>query len=468
MNAHHSLWIEVAVLIPVCGALLIRRIGDTESVRLWSITVAAIALIAVGLGWLGFILDSSGDSTDRWSLLQVVAGKHYLSFDSLNAPLLVLIALVYLATIVTTPRTKARRFSFTWTLVAESIALATFACRDPWLLIVLLTAAVYPPYRELKSRKQSTRMYMVHMICFVVLLIVGRAIMETQVQFIAGSSWKVLPLLAAILVRSGVAPFHTWVPDLFERATFGTALTHVLPMAGVYAAVRLLLPSAPHSALVAMVVLSLITAVYAAGMALVQIDVRRFYCFQFLSQSAMVLVGVAMDRSLGVAGGLAVWLSVGLALAGFGLTLRSVEARCGQLALSKFHGLYEQLPMLAVFFLLTGLASIGFPGTFGFIGVEMLIDAAVSDSPYIGLAIVCAAAINGVAMMRAYLSIFTGTHHTGTVALRMLPAERLAVLVLTGLIIGGGVLPQPAVESRYAAAEELQSMRVKATIRPER
>ncbi|MEX2169183.1 MAG: proton-conducting transporter membrane subunit [Pirellulales bacterium] len=460
MNAYHSLCLEIAVLIPICGALWIRRLGDTESAQRWSIAIAAGALAAVVLGWIGFVLDSSGNTNAQWSLLGAVAGRHYLSFDSLNVPLLLLVALIYLATIVTTPRTKARRFSFTWTLIAESIALATFSCRDAWLLIVLLTVAVYPPYRELRSRNQSTRVYAIHMIGFVGLLIAGQAMLEAEFAFIDGSSWKALPLLLAILVRSGVAPFHTWVPDLFQRAAFGTALTHVLPMAGVYAAVRLLLPSATAEAIQAIDILSLLTAVYAAGMALVQTDVRRFFSYQFLSQSSLVMVGIGIDDSLGVAGGLAVWLSVGLALAGFGLTLRSVEARCGRLPLDKYHGLYEQLPTLAVFFLLTGLASIGFPGTFGFIGVEMLIGAAVLDSPWIGLAIVCAAAINGVSLMRAYLSLFTGTRHTGTVALRMLPAERIAVLALAALIIGGGLFPQPAIESRYDAAEELRASRI--------
>jgi NADH-quinone oxidoreductase subunit M len=48
------------------------------------------------------------------------------------------------------------------------------------------------------------------------------------------------------------------------------------------------------------------------------------------------------------------------------LSLRALEARHRRLSLAGFHGLYEHTPALAVCFLLTGLASVGFPGTFGF------------------------------------------------------------------------------------------------------
>ena len=47
--------------------------------------------------------------------------------------------------------------------------------------------------------------------------------------------------------------------------------------------------------------------------------------------------------------------------------------------------------MLAVFFLLTGLASVGFPGTLGFISTELLVDSAVEASPYVGIPVVIAA-----------------------------------------------------------------------------
>jgi NADH-quinone oxidoreductase subunit M len=194
-------------------------------------------------------------------------------------------------------------------------------------------------------------------------------------------------------------------------------------------------------------------------MALVQHEARRFFCYLFLSHSSLVLVGLEVATKIGLTGALCVWLSVGLSLAGFGLTLRSVEARTGRLSLDEFHGLYECMPMLAILFLLTGLGSIGFPGTLGFVGAELLIEGAVQVYPLVGTALVFVAALNGLAMLHAYFRVFTGTRHITMIDLRIRRPEQIAMLILTALIIGGGLYPQPGVSSRYHAAVKIDEQR---------
>ncbi len=274
-------------------------------------------------------------------------------------------------------------------------------------------------------------------------------------------------LTAGALLRTGIVPVHCWMTDLFEKATFGTALLYVTPIMGAYAIMRLVLPFAPDWALQSIAIMSLITAVYAAGMALVQVDTRRFFCYLFLSHSSLVLVGLELATPIGLTGALLVWLSVGLSLSGFGLTLRSIEARTGRLRLTDYHGLYEHTPTLAALFLLTGLASIGFPGTIGFVGSELLVEGAVAVYPYVGTAVVIAAALNGIAILQAYFHIFTGARHPASVSLRVRIPERVAVLILTGLIIGGGLYPQPGVASRYHAAMALIRSRGDQTPQPD-
>jgi NADH-quinone oxidoreductase subunit M len=226
-------------------------------------------------------------------------------------------------------------------------------------------------------------------------------------------------------------------------------------MAGAYAAVRLVLPVAPDWALQSIALLSLATAVYAAGMALVQREARRFFCYLFLSNSSLVLVGLEVATPISLAGGLCVWLSVGMSLAGLGLTLRALEARTGRLSLADYHGLYDHMPNLAVFFLLTGLATIGFPGTTGFVSAELLVEGTLNANPAVGMLVVLVAALNGIAVLNAYFRLFTGTRHTTSISLRGRWPERAAVLVIAALILGGGLVPQPGVVSRYHAATEI-------------
>jgi NADH-quinone oxidoreductase subunit M len=243
------------------------------------------------------------------------------------------------------------------------------------------------------------------------------------------------------------------VTDLFDKASFGTALLFAVPLPGVYAAVRLVLPVAPEWALQGLGVVSLVTAVYTAGLAVVQTEARRFFAFLFLSHASLVLVGLELHTPIALTGALALWLSVALSLTGLGLTLRALEARFGRVSLDRFHGLYDHAPALAVCFLLTGLASVGFPGTLGFVAAELLVDGAVGANLYVGVAVVLAAAVNGIAVVRAYFLLFTGGRHLSSVPLGITRRERVAVLTLAALILGGGLAPQPGVASRHRAAE---------------
>jgi NADH-quinone oxidoreductase subunit M len=97
--------------------------------------------------------------------------------------------------------------------------------------------------------------------------------------------------------------------DLFEHATLGTALLFVAPMTGAYAVMHLVFPVAPAWAMQSIAVLSLTTAVYAAGMATIQTDARRFFCFLFLSHSSLVLSGLEIVTTIGLTGALCVWIS---------------------------------------------------------------------------------------------------------------------------------------------------------------
>jgi NADH-quinone oxidoreductase subunit M len=117
--------------------------------------------------------------------------------------------------------------------------------------------------------------------------------------------------------------------------------------------------------------------------------------------------------------------------------------------------MYSHMPHLAGFFLLTGLSAIGFPCTIGFTGTELLVEAALEFSPWVGGVVVLSTALNSIAILRAYFRIFTGTTHHSTIPLGTIPSERIAIMTFSILLIGAGLWPQPGVHSRYDAAIEL-------------
>jgi len=458
-NELHFPWLELTIFLPAIGSLIAARSNDSADARRMGLLVSAASLIAALGAWfdLGFL--HSFEAHDRWDLFEQLFGVDLFVVDELSAPLLALCALQYFLTILATLRTKVQRFSFASTLISEALLLATLACRIPWAIVVLLTLGALPPLVEIIRRGRSPRVYAIHMAVFVVLLVTGQYFVEVSGG--VPSSFGISLLAVAVLLRSGVVPVHCWMTDLFEKASFGTALLTVTPMVGAYSAMRLVLPIAPNWILGLIAGFSLLTAVYASCMALVQTEARRFFCYLFLSHASLVLVGVEIATPIGLTGALCVWLSVGLSLLGFGLTLRAVETRTDRLTMADYQGLYEAMPVLAGFFLLTGLASIGFPGTIGFVAVELLVEGAVRAYPLVGAIVVLTAALNGIAVLYAYFRIFNGKVHTATIDLDTRLAERAAVVVLSLLIIGGGILPQPGVASRYHAAEALIESRTK-------
>ena len=445
MNLFAPSWVELSVAVPLVGAVCVSRLRDPNAAYRWCLGFTGATLACAVLAALAFTLGAPA----AWGLLPRGAGAPF-AVDGFSAPLLPLVALLHFLTALATARTKMARFSFAWMLAGEAVRLAAFACVDPWLLIGLLTAATVPPLFELQNRQRPTRVYLLHMGAFVALLVSGWAC-ATNLPDWRGVSGALL--LAAVLVRSGTVPFHLWVADLCENGSFGNSLLYVTPLTGAYLAVRLVLPVAPDWVLTGLGVVSLITAVYAAGMATVQTDARRFFAFLFLSNASLILVGMELHTAVSLGGALALWVSVVLSLGGLGLTLRALEARLGRLSLTEYRGLYEHSPALAVCFLLTGLASVGFPGTMGFVASEMLVTGVVEASPVVGVAAILAGALNGIAILRAYLLLFTGRRYASTVSLAITGRERFAVLTLAALILLGGLFPQANVESRYKAAE---------------
>lgn len=441
-------WLDAAIAIPLAAAIAATRARSVEAAYRWSKAATAIALAAALLAGIGF----EAGVPQRSRML----GNGF-GLDSLSALLFPLAALLHFLTVLATARNKAPRFSFTGTLAGESLRLAIFSSTEPWPLIALLTVETLIPYFEKNGSSRSLNLFAWHMGAFVALLAAGWACVEGRLP--GGRGVGSALLFIAVLLRCGAVPLHTWLASLFARGAFSASLLFATPMTGVYAAVRLVLPIAPDWILQSLGAVSLLTAAYAAGMAVVQRDARRFFAFLFLSNASLVLVGLELHTSLSLTGALALWASAALALSGLGFTLRAVEARLGQMPLDRFIGLYEHSPGLAVGFLLTGLASVGFPFTLGYVAADLLVEGAIETNLALGTIVVLAAAVNGIAIVRAYLLLFTGTRHQSTVSLAITPRERAMVLAMAGLILGGGLVPQLLVVSRHAAAQDVLKIR---------
>jgi NADH-quinone oxidoreductase subunit M len=431
-------WLELTLLLPLLGAVAVAFFKTpTEALRVS----------------LGFFIGTLLTATAASFQLGAGIGRHF-AVDGLAAPMLPVLALLHLLTLLGTAKSRVSPMFCVRLLVAAFVSLAAVTCQTPWLLITLLVLGVLVPLWDLVSRGQPLRGYLIHMGLFVALLVTGWQLIGQSVGYGL--------LLIALLLRGGIVPLHGWVPTLFQGAAYGTAMVFVLPLMEVLAALRLLLPSAPEWMLNAASVMCLITAVYGGGMAIVQNEVRKFFAHLCLSQTALVMFAVMLHTSNGLTAALCLWISSSLALAGLAFSVRALEARFGALSLREHHGFYEQVPGLAVCFMITGLASVGFPGTIGFVPMELLISGSADQGLWVSFTLAIAAMFNGIAIMRAYFALFTGKRTTTSVSLRRTPIERVGVILITLVVFLGGWFSPGVVSSRHETADKLLKRTVQA------
>jgi len=174
MNIFLLPWVELAILIPLVGAICIAGLRTQEAAYRWCVgfTVAALgAALLASFGYYAGLTPVNGGTGSVFDFF----GRRVLAVDELNAPLVPLAALLHVLTALSTARTKVVRFSFAWTLAGESLTLAGFACIDPWSLVILFSLALVSPFLEMRRRGSPTRVYALHMGLFAALLVAGLA-----------------------------------------------------------------------------------------------------------------------------------------------------------------------------------------------------------------------------------------------------------------------------------------------------
>jgi NADH-quinone oxidoreductase subunit M len=168
-------------------------------------------------------------------------------------------------------------------------------------------------------------------------------------------------------------PVHTWLPDAHVQApTAGSViLAGVLLKLGGYGFIRFSLPMFPQGSaefIPMMFVLSGIAVVYTSLVALVPRDMYKLIAFSSVAHLAVVTFGLfAMNRQ-GIEGAMIVMLSHGLVSGALFLVVGVIYDRLHTREIAVYGGLSNNMPGYALLFMLFTMASVGLPGTSGFVG----------------------------------------------------------------------------------------------------
>lgn len=452
-----ALWLTALSLPPLAVTMLAMRSVALERLRvmaavgggLWfvagTLVLAVPELASLRVGWPG--------GTAAW------LGQSLLRVSDFSAPLVPLPAALWLVTVAVTPRSRLDRAGIQRTALSALAATYAFLTDSPALLVFLwtLSSLLFLLALSPVEHRLARRVAGYYLGASVVLLLLGSLITSSAPsdERSALGSWLIV---AAVLIRKGIFPFHAWIPAAFDKGRLGPVLLFSAPQMGAYTAAVLVVPAASESLLRLVAILSLVTAVYGSALAVVQRDARRACGYLFVSQSALVLAGLDSREPAALAGSFVLWIASAVAFTGIARTVLALEARRGRLDLSRHHGGYEQMPLLASCFLVLGLASTGFPGTLGFIGQEMLVEGTVLDFPALGFLVVIASALTGLAILRMYFSLFCGQRGQG-MRLPLLRREAVVLGTLAMALVLGGLLPQSPVASALKASQSILQQR---------
>ena len=256
----------------------------------------------------------------------------------------------------------------------------------------------------------------------------------------------VLLILAGILSKSATLPFHTWLPDAGVAPSPVTALLHaaVLVKIGVYVYARIFVATIVPEELWQTVVpvIAAVSAIVAAGAALIETDIKRIIAYSTVSQIAFILLGFAVGGAMGVGGALLFILMHGIAKGGLFLCAGIVEQRTHQKDITKLGGLGAAMPVTALSFLCCAFSVMGIPPFGGFFSKYMVMMAVFNTGHFwIGLVFVAGACLTVIYLLRVFTLVFLGSsraEHEGALPVEGSPlmVGSVALLALLSLIAG--------------------------------
>ncbi len=274
-------------------------------------------------------------------------------------------------------------------LFTEVLMIGTFAAQDLFLFYVFFEAGLIPMYLIIGIWGGANRIYASYkfflytllgsVLMFIAMLYMAKTAGTTSIPALLNydfpahvQTWLWLAFFASFAVKMPMWPVHTWLPDAHVQApTAGSViLAGVLLKLGGYGFLRFLLPMFPEASgqLTWLIFgLSAVAVIYTSLVALVQSDMKKLIAYSSVAHMAIVTIGLFAFNRQGIEGAMIMMLSHGLVSGALFLCVGVIYDQLHTREISRYGGLAINMPRYAIFFLFFTMASIGLPGTSGFV-----------------------------------------------------------------------------------------------------
>jgi NADH-quinone oxidoreductase subunit M len=275
-------------------------------------------------------------------------------------------------------------------------------------------------------------------------------------------TWLWLAFFASFAVKMPMWPVHTWLPDAHvEAPTAGSViLAGVLLKMGGYGFLRFSLPMLPLASdiFVPLVfTLSIVAVIYTSLVALMQEDMKKLIAYSSVAHMGFVTIGIFTFNTQGIEGGIYQMLSHGIVSAALFLCVGVVYDRIHSREIARYGGLVNRMPVYAFTFMVFMLASVGLPGTAGFVGEILVLVGVYQVNTW-----VAALASLGVILGAAYMlwlyrrTVFGTLEKDDLKQILDLDAREIAIFApLIVLAIVMGVYPGPFLDVMHVSVDNL-------------
>jgi NADH-quinone oxidoreductase subunit M len=471
----------MVVFMPLLGAAVLLLLRNTSAVRWTSLFVTVGTLI------LSIPLYRLFDKTTH--LMQFVETyrwipswgiKYSIGIDGISILFLFLTILLSILSVLVSWRaveTKVKEFHVAL-LVMETAILGVFVSLDFFLFYVFWEAMLVPMFILIgvwggKDRVYAAIKFFLYTFVGSVLMLVGIIVLyfygnETldimalsAVRYPMGLQiWLFLAFFAAFAVKVPMFPVHTWLPDAHTEApTAGSViLAGVLIKMGAYGFLRFSIPMFPNATrlfVIPIMILSVIAIIYGAVVCFAQKDLKRLIAYSSVSHMGFVTIGIFALNTQGVEGGILQMVNHGIITGALFLMVGIIYERTHTRAISDYGGFASFVPWYAGIFIVFTLASIGLPGTNGFIGEFLIILGAFTKSKIFGVLAATGIILGAGYMLWLYQRIFFQKRDKDLAVPDLDLREFVILLPLIILVFWIGIYPETFMDFMHVSVDHL-------------
>jgi len=318
--------------------------------------------------------------------------KYKVGVDGISILFVVLTSFVTpICIIATSNSVKFRQKDFFIALLLmETMMLGVFCSLDIFIFYLFFEAGLIPMFLIIGIWGGIRRVYSAFK--FFLYTLLGSVFMLIAIIFIylkAGTTdiqellkfdidakyqyWLWLGFFTSFAVKTPMWPVHTWLPDAHvEAPTSGSVILAaiLLKMAG-YGFIRFSIgffPVASHYFAPLIFTLSIIGIIYTSLVALMQKDMKKLIAYSSVAHMGFVTIGIFAFNSQGIEGSIFQMISHGIVSAALFLSVGVIYDRMHTREIEDYGGVVNTMPKYSIFFMVFILASLGLPGTSGFVG----------------------------------------------------------------------------------------------------